>query len=92
MSVHLGATFTCHLSNTMRALTKGLESFSGILSTDLVVEDFLYLLRESGVEEADCGLSLPHCRSPGKRCSMEAANQEGNLGPIAIIRLGLLLN
>ena len=75
----------------MGALTKGRESFSGILSADRVGEDFLYLLRESGVEEADWGLSLPHRRSPGKRCSMEAANQEGNLGPFAIIRVGLLL-
>lgn len=86
-----GAKLTCHLSNTMVALTEGQESFSRILTADQVVKDFFHLLRESRVEEADGGLSLPHRCGPGKRCSMEAANQEGNLGMFASIRIGLLL-
>ncbi|KAM9411156.1 choline O-acetyltransferase-like [Salvelinus alpinus] len=84
-----GADLTCHLSNTMGALMEGQESFSGILTADRVVEDFLNLLRESGVGEADGGLSLPHHRVQGKLCSTEAANQKGNLGPFASIRKGL---
>ena len=64
----------------MEALTEGQESFSGILNADQVVEDFLHLLCESGVGEADMGLSLPHHRGPGTRCSTEAANQKGNIG------------
>jgi hypothetical protein len=82
-----GVKLTCHLSNTMGALTEGQRSFTA----DRVVEDFLHLLRESGVGEAGGGLSLPHRRGPGKHCSMEAANQKGNLGPFTSIRVGLLL-
>jgi hypothetical protein len=42
-----GAKLTCHLSNTMVALTEGQESFSRILTADQVVKYFLHLLCES---------------------------------------------
>jgi hypothetical protein len=64
-----GVKLTCHLSNTMGPLMEGQESFSGILTAEWVVEDFLHLLCESGVGEADWGPSLSHRHGPGERCS-----------------------
>jgi hypothetical protein len=51
-----GVKLNCHLSNTMGAFTEGQESFSGILTADRGVEDFLHLLCEAGVGEAGGGL------------------------------------